>query len=164
MHSKGTSDSHSGMVALRSIDEHAAGWYRACGAGAPYTVAGAALVLHQTSHLIPAGYTSRAPEAGRILKRWGGKVNAVNLHKAVVRQRIAQYFPQTTRGAGSNCTQTSFKKKRLSMELVLFFIMIGKCIYFLISAGDKRLLLKTSLRCAHLSPPSCVSTSSTKRT
>lgn len=52
-------DNHSGMVALRSIDEHAAGWYRACGAArqnkpGPFTVAGAALVLHQTSHLIPA--------------------------------------------------------------------------------------------------------------
>ena len=52
-------DNHSGMVALRSIDEHAAGWYRAYGAArknkpVPFTVAGAALVLHQTSHLNPA--------------------------------------------------------------------------------------------------------------
>lgn len=73
-------DNHSGMVALRSIDEQAAGWYRAYGAACrnkpgPFTVAGAALVFHQTSHLIPASFVNREPEAGRILKRWGGKVN-----------------------------------------------------------------------------------------
>jgi hypothetical protein len=30
---QGMSDNHSGMVALRSIDEHAVGWFRTCSAG-----------------------------------------------------------------------------------------------------------------------------------
>jgi hypothetical protein len=49
---KDMSQFHSGMAALRSIDEHASGWCRAYGATcqnkpALFTVAGAALVLHQ---------------------------------------------------------------------------------------------------------------------
>lgn len=58
MRGKGMSDNHSGMVALRSIDEHAVGWFRTCSTGDEnkpglFTVAGAVLAFHQTSHLLP---------------------------------------------------------------------------------------------------------------
>ncbi len=51
------------MVALRSINEHTLGWYRTCSLTldkrkAELTVAGAALVFHQTSHLTLAFQTS----------------------------------------------------------------------------------------------------------
>ena len=75
-----TSHFHSGMVALRSIDERAAGWCRAYSASAIYRCGGSVGVA-PTSHLTLGGKAAQAPEAGRILAGEAGNVKPENSKK-----------------------------------------------------------------------------------
>lgn len=71
---------HSWMVALRSINEFAEGWYRA--SHEVFTVAGAALALHQTSHLTLQTQLG-APKAALQGKVWWPKCQSGYFRKCI---------------------------------------------------------------------------------